>query len=81
MEAPNSQSPWGGSHIFVAPVRKLGIQEELLSLCAASWMWVRHRSVVIVPPEGALEFVASREIETTVFDPASQFLSNISRRA
>jgi len=24
--------------------------------------------------------VASREIETTVFDPASQFLSNISRR-
>jgi len=25
--------------------------------------------------------VASREIETTVFDPASQFLSNISRRA
>ena len=25
--------------------------------------------------------VASREIETTGFDPASQFLSNISRRA
>jgi len=25
--------------------------------------------------------VASREIETTVFDPASQFLSNISRRS
>ena len=25
--------------------------------------------------------VASWEIETTVFDPASQFLSNISRRA
>ena len=27
-----------------------------LSLCAASRMWVRHRSVVIVPPEGNLEF-------------------------
>jgi len=27
-----------------------------LSLCAASWMWGRHRSVVIVPPEGGLEF-------------------------
>ena len=24
---------------------------------------------------------SSREIETTVFDPASQFLSNITRRA
>jgi len=31
---------------------------EILSLCAASWMWVRHRSVVIVPPEGGLEFSA-----------------------
>jgi len=30
----------------------------LLSLCAASRMWVRHRSVVIVPPEGGLEFSA-----------------------
>ena len=29
---------------------------EILSLCAASWMWVRHQSVVIVPPEGDLEF-------------------------
>jgi len=28
----------------------------ILSLCAASRMWVRHRSVVIVPPEGDLEF-------------------------
>ena len=27
-----------------------------LSLCAASRMWVRHRLVVIVPPEGGLEF-------------------------
>jgi len=27
-----------------------------LSLCAASQMWVGHRSVVIVPPEGDLEF-------------------------
>jgi len=30
----------------------------LHSLCAASRMWVRHRSVVIVPPEGGLEFSA-----------------------
>jgi len=30
-------------------------------------------------PQLALHTVASREIETTVFDPASQFLSNISR--
>jgi len=29
---------------------------RFLSLCAASWMWVMHRSVVIVPPEGGLEF-------------------------
>ena len=29
---------------------------QKLSLCAASRMWVRHRSVVIVPPEGGLEF-------------------------
>ena len=29
-----------------------------LSLCAASRMWVRHRSLVIVPPEGGLEFSA-----------------------
>ena len=29
---------------------------RLLSLCAASRMWVRHQSVVIVPPEGGLEF-------------------------
>ena len=31
---------------------------ERISLCAASRMWVRHRSVVIVPPEGGLEFSA-----------------------
>jgi len=30
----------------------------LLSLCAASRMWVRHWSVVIVPLEGGLEFSA-----------------------
>jgi len=30
----------------------------LLSLCAASRMGVRHRSVVIVPKEGGLEFSA-----------------------
>ena len=30
----------------------------LLSLCAASWMWVRHHSDLIVPPEGGLEFSA-----------------------
>ena len=30
----------------------------LLSLCASSRMWVRHLSVVIVPPEGGLEFSA-----------------------
>ena len=29
-----------------------------LSLCAASRMWVRLRSVLIVPPEGGLEFSA-----------------------
>ena len=28
----------------------------LPSLCAASQMWVRHWSVVIIPPEGDLEF-------------------------
>jgi len=28
------------------------------SLCAASQMWVRHRSMVIVPPEGGLKFSA-----------------------
>ena len=26
-----------------------------LSLCAASRMWVRHRSVLIIPPEGGLQ--------------------------
>jgi len=31
------------------------LQGQLLSLCAASRMWARHRSVVIVPPEGVLE--------------------------
>jgi len=30
--------------------------QTLFSLCAASRMWVRHRSVVIVPLEGDLEF-------------------------
>jgi len=30
----------------------------LHSLCAASRMWVRHQSLLIVPPEGGLEFSA-----------------------
>jgi len=30
-------------------------QRLLLTLCAASRMWVTHRSVVIVPPEGGLD--------------------------
>jgi len=29
--------------------------KTLLSLCAVSWMWLRHRSVVILSPEGGLE--------------------------
>jgi len=32
--------------------------DELLSLCAASRIWVMHQSVVIVRPEGGLEFSA-----------------------
>ena len=31
------------------------MQWAVLSVCAASRMWDRHRSVVIVPPEGGLE--------------------------
>ena len=34
------------------------LPKTLLSLCAVSWMWFRHRSFVIVPPEGGLEFSA-----------------------
>ena len=34
----------------------IALRVEISSLCAASRMWVRHRSVVIVPPEGDLEF-------------------------
>jgi len=34
----------------------------LLSLCAASRMWVRHQSVVIVPPERNLEFRRDTEM-------------------
>ena len=34
------------------------ISFNTVSLCAASRMWVRHRSVVIVPQEGGLEFSA-----------------------
>jgi len=34
------------------------VRDFVLSLCAASRTWVRHRSVVIVPPEGGLEFSA-----------------------
>jgi len=37
---------------------RIEIHLLVLSLCAASRMWVRHRSVVIVPPEGGLEFSA-----------------------
>ena len=51
-------------------------------------LWVRcsmlcriyERGKDLVSGENNRTTVASREIETTVFDPASQFLSNISRR-
>jgi len=33
----------------------IALRVEILSLCAASRIWDRHRSVVIVPPEGDLE--------------------------
>ena len=36
----------------------VSLREELPSLCTASRMWVMHRSLVIVPPEGGLEFSA-----------------------
>jgi len=38
------------------PQYPISLVKSLLSLCAASRMWVKHRSVVIVPSEGGLEF-------------------------
>jgi len=44
-----------GMTLFVL-CRLLVLCRLVLSLCVASRMWVRHRSLVIVPPEGGLEF-------------------------
>ena len=51
---------WAGlfRNKFPAKLLTSQIPGRILSLCVASRMWVRHRSFVIVPPEGGLEFLA-----------------------
>jgi len=52
---------------------------QLLAACRHKSAWrSSHQSPFVL---SLVRTVASQEIETTVFDPASQFLSNISRRA
>jgi len=53
------------SYIYVSFLQKsptlsvsLAERDKQLSLCVASRMWIRYRSVVIVPPEGGVEFSA-----------------------
>jgi len=61
----NDNSCWGSADYTRHKVSTLhgNLSHELvvdcfcheLSLCAASRMWVRHRSVLIIPPEGGLQ--------------------------
>ena len=53
----------------------------LLSLCAASRMWVRHRSVVIVPPEGDLEFWWDSEMCWCFIHVTIKLVSGTTRRS
>jgi len=69
---------WGG---VVFKVEGVDLGTPDVSVCDFDFVRGPHGRTQQVWVHQTESTVASREIETTVFDPASQFLSNISRRA